>query len=347
MIRLPFRVPLPPAGDDRRRLLAGLLSFVVGAALLLAKFTAYSVTGSSAILSDALESIVNVVAALFAVGSILFAGRPADRGHPYGHGKIEFFSAAFEGGLISFAAVGTGAAAVRALIESHPIRSIDAGLGIIAAAGIVNALLGLFLIRAGRKTRSLILIADGQHVISDVWTTAGVIVGLMLVRITGIRWIDPIVALIVAANLARTGFRLVRQSARALLDEEDTELLQKILAAAEAVRRPGIIRLHHLRAIRVGRFVHIDAHLVVPEFWTVHAAHDAADSFERSLIEACAVEGEIAFHSDPCRKIYCEACDLADCPIREKPYIDRPPLTLDEATQPDLPTGEPPGLPRD
>ncbi len=331
---------IPPGTEDRARLTAGLVSFAAGTVILLAKLVAFSITGSSAILSDSLEGIVNVVAALFAVGSILFAGRPADRGHPYGHGKIEFFSAAFEGGLISFAAVGTGVAAVRALIEPHPLRSLDMGLAIIAAAGVGNALLGLHLIRAGKKTKSLILLADGHHVLSDFWTTAGVILGLLLVRATGIRWIDPLVALVVAANLARTGFKLVRQSARALLDEEDTQLLQSILEAGEAARRPGIIRLHHLRAIRVGRFVHIDAHLVVPEFWTVLESHDFADEFERRLMERGALEGEVAFHNDPCRRLYCQACDLPECGIRVKPFAHRPSMTLEEATQPDPPPGE-------
>lgn len=310
--------------------------------LLAAKFAGYSITGSSAILSDALESIVNVVAALFAVGSILFAGRPADRSHPYGHGKIEYFSSAFEGGLIAFAAVGIGFSAIKALVSPHPLRSLDLGLGIVAAAGIGNAILGLFLVRMGRRTNSMILVADGQHVLADFWTSVGVVAGLVLVRLTGLAWIDPIVALLVAAHLARTGFRLVRQSARALLDEEDSDLLQRILTAGETVRRPGIIRLHHLRAIRVGRFVHVDAHLVVPEFWTVQEAHDAADDFEARLIETCAIEGEIAFHTDPCRRLFCEACDLPDCPIRDEPFVRRPALTLEEATQPDLPSGDPP-----
>jgi cation diffusion facilitator family transporter len=326
--------------ENKFRLTAGIISFAVGATLMLVKFLAYRVTGSSAILSDALESIINVVAAAFAMGSILFAGRPADRGHPYGHGKIEFFSAAFEGGLISFAAVAIIIKAVEALTKATQIESIDKGLTIIAAAGAVNALLGLFLLRVGRRTNSLILIADGHHVLSDFWTTAGVIVGLILVKVTHLVWLDPLVAIIVAINLARTGFVLVRHAARALLDEEDTELLQTILDSSERVRTPGIIRIHHLRAIRVGRFAHVDAHLVVPEFWTVQEAHDHQDTFEKRMLEITSIEGEVLFHTDPCWRLYCEVCDLEPCPVRTTAFARRPLMTLDEATQPDPPPGE-------
>ncbi len=331
--------------DNRMRLAAGGLSLAVGGALMAAKFLAYKMTGSSAIFSDALESIVNVLAALFAIGSIFFAERPADRGHPYGHGKIEFFSAAFEGGLITFAAVAIGYQAIESLIHGPRLRELDTGLLITGGAGVMNMLLGAFLIRVGRRTNSLILVADGKHVLSDFWTTVGVVAGLVLVRLTGIPWLDPVVALIVAVNLTRTGFLLVHESARGLLDEEDSALLLRILEAGERVRFPGIIRIHHLRAIRVGRFIHVDAHLVVPEFWPVEQAHDKGDVFERRLLDACRIEGEILFHTDPCARIYCEACDLSDCPIRVKAFAGRPALTLDEATQPDAAPGVPPAIP--
>jgi cation diffusion facilitator family transporter len=332
--------------ENKIRLTAGLVSLVVGTALLLLKFIAYRLTGSSAIFSDALESIINVVAAAFAIGSILFAGRPADRGHPYGHGKIEFFSAAFEGGLISFAAVAIIWAAIEALLQGTEVRQIGTGLIITAGTGAVNAILGLFLIRVGKRTNSLILIADGHHVLSDFWTTAGVVGGLILVKWTGLKWLDPFVAIVVALNLGRTGFLLVRHAARALLDEEDSDLLQRILDSGERVRSPGIIRMHHLRAIRVGRFAHVDAHLVVPEFWTVQEAHDNQDAFEKRLLEVTSIEGEVLFHTDPCWRLYCEVCDLEACPVRKASFVRRPVMTLEEATQPDPPPGGQLALPQ-
>src|SRR5262245_49507580 len=164
--------PRSIADDTRVRLRAGLISLIVAAALLAAKYAAYRLTGSTAILSDALESIVNVVAAVFALGGLAFAGRPADRNHPYGHGKIEFFSAAFEGGLIAFAAVLIIYQVVQSSIRGVEVRQLEAGLGIVLAAGVVNLLLGTFLVRTGRRHSSLTLVADGQHVLSDFWTSA-------------------------------------------------------------------------------------------------------------------------------------------------------------------------------
>ena len=335
--------PLAPAFDAqanlRLRLTAGTVSLVVGSILLAAKYVAYDITGSTAILSDAMESVVNVVAALFALGGLLFAGRPADRNHPYGHGKIEFFSAAFEGGLIAFAAVMIVYQAGVSLLHGVEVRQLDLGAAITAAAGFANLALGGFLLRSGRRSNSLTLIADGQHVLSDFWTSIGIVVGLLLVRVTHVLWLDPLVAVIVGVNLARTGLRLVRHAAGGLLDEEDTALLDKLLNALNASMVPGIIRVHNLRAIRAGRFSHIDAHLVVPEFWSVESAHDVADAFERRVITSCGIEGEIVFHMDPCRRIYCARCDIADCPIRVEPFRSRPALTIEEVVKPDVVPG--------
>ncbi len=334
---VPLAAPAIDARVDLRlRLSAGVVSLLIGSALLVAKYFAYRLTGSTAILSDAMESIVNVVAAMFAIGGLVFAGRPADRNHPYGHGKVEFFSAAFEGGLIAFAAVMIVYQAGVSLLYGVEIRQLDLGVAITAGAGFVNLALGAFLMRTGRRSNSLTLVADGQHVLSDFWTSVGVVIGLLLVRVTGVLFLDPLVAAIVGVNLAWTGLRLVRHAAGGLLDEEDTELLHKLLAALNASMVPGIIRVHNLRAIRSGRFSHIDAHLVVPEFWTVEAAHDASDTFERQVIASCGIEGEIVFHTDPCRRLYCARCDIPSCPIRVEPFRSRPALTVEEIVQPDF-----------
>ena len=323
--------------DSGVRVRAGAISLVVSILLLAAKYQAYRLTGSTAILSDALESIVNVVAAVFALGGIIFAGRPADRNHPYGHGKIEFFSAAFEGGLIAFAAVLILYEVVVSLVVRLQVRELDTGLLIISGAGLANLGLGLFLVRTGRKHQSLTLLADGQHVLSDFWTTVGVVVGLLLVRVTGIWWLDPLVAAVVAVNLMWTGFRLVRHAAGGLLDEEDTLLLNRLLGVLGGHVGQGIIRVHHLRAIRAGRFHHVDAHLVVPEFWSVDRAHEVAEDLAERVIRTLGVDGELIFHTDPCHRAYCPMCDLDDCPVRREPFRARPPLTLEEAVQPDMP----------
>ena len=323
--------------DARIRLRAGLISLVVAVLMLAAKYQAYRMTGSTAVLSDALESIVNVVAAVFALGGLLFAGRPADRNHPYGHGKIEFFSAAFEGGLIAFASVVIVYEAGRILIAGAEVRQIGSGVVIVLVTGLVNLVLGWYLVRTGRRYQSLTLVADGKHVISDFWTSAGVVVGLLLVHLTGRAWLDPLVALLVALWLMWTGFKLVRHAAGGLLDEEDPVLLSRVLNALQTYVGHGVIRVHHLRAIRSGRFHHVEAHLVVPEFWSVERAHDVSEEVAARVIVDLGVEGEMVFHTDPCHRTYCAVCDLEDCAIRREPFLKVTPLTLEEAVQPDMP----------
>lgn len=326
-----------PADDARIRVRAGLTSLAVSLVLLGAKFWAYRLTGSTAILSDALESIVNVVAALFALSALAFAGRPADRSHPYGHGKVEFISAAFEGGLIAFAAVLIIYEVVRAMLRGPELRDLDTGLVIVLGAGLVNLALGWFLVRTGRRHGSVALVADGQHVLADFWTSIGIVAGLGLVRVSGMAWVDPLVAIVVALNLLRMGFRLVRHAAGGLLDEEDTALLTRLLEVLRGHVGQGIIRVHHLRAIRAGSVHHVDAHLVVPEFWSVDQAHGVAEDLSRRVIRELGIDGELVFHTDPCHRAYCAMCDLDDCPVRREPFGGRPLLTLEEAVQPDLP----------
>jgi cation diffusion facilitator family transporter len=328
-------------GEGRARLRAVVISLAVSVLLLGAKYQAYRLTGSTAILSDALESIVNVVAAVFAIGALIFAGRPADRNHPYGHGKMEFLSAAFEGGLIAFAALVILYEVVQSLLHGVTLRSLDLGLAIVLGAGLVNLALGYYLIRAGRRYESLTLIADGRHVLADFYTSAGIVIGLLLVQITGITELDPRVAAVVALNLMWTGMRLIRQASAGLLDEEDPALLDRLLQVLQPHLGQGVIRVHHLRAISAGRFHHVDAHLVVPEFWSVERSHELAEDLAERVMKELGVEGEMTLHTDPCHRSYCRMCDLDVCPIRREAFTGRPPLTLDEAVQPDMPRGRP------
>jgi cation diffusion facilitator family transporter len=337
----PMATGVAAEAEGRARLRAVAVSLAVSVLLLAAKYQAYRITGSTAILSDALESIVNVVAAVFAIGALIFAGRPADRNHPYGHGKMEFLSAAFEGGLIAFAALVILYEVVQSLTHGVELRSLDLGLGIVLGAGLVNLALGYYLVRTGRRYESLTLIADGRHVLADFYTSAGIVVGLLLVRITGVALLDPVVAAVVALNLMWTGVRLIRQAASGLLDEEDPALLDRLLDVLQPHLGQGVIRVHHLRAIRAGRFHHVDAHLVVPEFWSVERSHELSEDVAERVMKDLGVEGEMTLHTDPCHRIYCRMCDLDDCPIRREVFTGRPRLTLEEAVQPDMPRGRP------
>ncbi len=302
--------------DRPLRLRAGAISLVAAVLIFGAKFIGYQLTGSTAILSDALESIVNIAAALFTLASLAFASRPADPSHPYGHGKIEFLSSGFEGGLIAFAASLIVYEGARALWPGHQVMAIDVGLLIVLGAGIANALLGYFLVRTGRRIHSPAIEADGQHVLSDFWTSAGVIVGLALVRVTGWQTLDPLMAIAVGGNLAIVGVRLLRRAVGGLLDESDPGLLAKLASVIQAVRTPAVIAVHRLRAIRSGGVVHVDAHVVVPRFWSVSQAHDFADGFELELVRGVDQEAECLFHLDPCRSAYCKSCRVDRCPVR-------------------------------
>jgi len=320
--------------NDRDSRRAALLSLVVGIALLSLKFWAFFVTSSQAVFSDAMESIVNVVAALFAIVVVIYAAKPADRDHPYGHGKVEFFSAAFEGGLIAFAALVIVFEAAQALIEGHSLNQIGLGAAAVVVAGFGNLGLGVYLLRAGKKQHSVALTASGHHVISDFWTSFGVALGLALVSVTGLTWLDPLIALVMGIWLARTGILLVRRSVGGLLDEEDREILTKLVEVIVKNRDPGIIQVHHCRVIRSGRYHHIDAHVVVPEYWDVAKAHQATQDFEDRMIRDYPYQGELHFHVDPCRRAYCRVCEAQDCPIRQSPFEKRRLPTVEELTSP-------------
>lgn len=290
-------------------------------------------TGSTALFSDAMESIVNVAAASFAFFAVRFASKPADREHPYGHGKMEHVAAAFEGGLITFAAVVIFHAAFRSLWTEPQIRDVDTGLAIAAISAVANLLLGAYILREGKVTDSPTLIADGQHVLSDVWTTLGALLGLGLARLSGNAIFDPLAAVAVGLVLARTGIVLVKNAVHALLDREDPELLQKLVDAFNSAPMKGVTGVHRLRALRTGDDVHVDAHVHVPEHWSVKEAHEAVATLERWVTERTGLVGELALHLDPCRAEPCARCDLPDCPARRLPYEGTKTVTLDEAVR--------------
>jgi cation diffusion facilitator family transporter len=268
--------------------------------LVAAKFYTYHLTHSSAVLSDALESIVNVVAAAFAVASIWMAAQPPDADHPYGHGKIEYFSAGFEGALIIFAAIGIFKSGISHLLMPQAISNLQAGLAILVIAAIINLLLGAVLIRVGRRTQSLTLIADGKHVLTDVYTSVGVVAGLVLVQWTGWLWLDGAIACLVGIHILFTGTRLLRQSFSALMDASDPQLLTELSQLLERHRHQAWIDIHQLRAWRSGNFVHIDLHLVLPRDYLLDDAHAHAKYLEKLIIAHFDGQASVLVHMDPC-----------------------------------------------
>jgi cation diffusion facilitator family transporter len=290
-----------PSGHPfKLRMTAIGISLSVSVVLMAAKFYTFHLTRSSAVLSDALESIINVVAAAFAVVSIWMAAQPPDSDHPYGHGKIEYFSAGFEGALIIFAAIGIFKTGISHLLMPKPLANLQAGLAILVAATVINLLLGVGLVRVGKKAQSLTLIADGKHVLTDVYTSVGVVVGLLLVQLTGWLWIDGGIACLVGLNILLTGTHLVRQSFSALMDASDPHLLDEISRLLEAHRKEVWIDIHQLRAWRSGNFVHIDLHLVLPRDYLLDDAHAQAKALEQLLIDHFEGNAGVLVHMDPC-----------------------------------------------
>lgn len=315
--------------SDKARNRAAQLSLGVSILVFLMKVGAYYLTNSTAVLSDALESTVNVIAAGVALVIMRIVSRPADEDHPYGHGKLEYFSAAFEGGLIFFAALMIIRESVHSLIAGTHSQELQWGFGVVGVATVINLILAIFLKRVGSKEKSEALKASAAHVFSDVVTTVGVMVGLLLVMTTGWQWLDPVIAIIVAVRLAYEGFHIVRKSGGSLIDEWDPEVLQELADSFEKNRRPGVIDIHQLRMIRSGRFHHVDAHLVVPEYWNILHAHEITDDFEACVVRDYPFDGEIAFHLDPCKRAYCERCSLRECPIRRAAFQKETPFSID------------------
>ncbi|MBI2605749.1 MAG: cation transporter [Deltaproteobacteria bacterium] len=319
------------ASGHRQRVVVATLSIVAGTLILALKFLAFRISGSAALMSDAMESAVNVVAAVFALWAIVFAGQPADREHPYGHGKMEFFSAAFEGGLISLAAVLILYEAARTFIEGPHLTNLSGGLALNLGGGALNGLLGFFLVRKGKTLRSKAIEADGHHILSDFYTTLGVVGGLLLVKLTGAVWLDPVLALAVGILLAVTGFKLVKQSAGALLDTQDPTLLQRLIQALNRGRVSGIIFIQRLRVMRSGRHAHVDVQVTVPEFFEVGKAHDLVESYGDRVIGEMDLDGEFHAHIEPCRQAYCARCEVEPCPIRKAEFSRAREITLEDA----------------
>ena len=298
-----------------------------GLAILAAKAFAWHLTGSAAMLADAVESTVNVAASLIALLAIRFAARPPDRTHPYGHGKLEYVVAAFEGGLVAVAALALLWQGITAWLSPAPLQALGAGLMIIAVAGVANGLLGRWLIAKGRLLHSPALKADGYHLLADFWTTAGVLVALGLVGLTGWAWLDPAAAVAVALHLGFVGWRLVRRSLGGLLDETDQELLAEFARHLARIRGPLVLDVHRVRALQSGSRLHLDAHIVLPETLTLREAHDTIGKVESSLVRSWQRDAEVAFHVDPCLYQYCRWCAVDGCPWRLEPFSSQLPLT--------------------
>ncbi|MFB6098115.1 MAG: cation diffusion facilitator family transporter, partial [Salinibacter sp.] len=263
------------AEAERARRRAMAASLLVSFVMLVGKLSAAVLTGSTAIFSDAAESVIHLFATGFSGFSLWYASTPPDPEHPYGHGKVAYFASAVEGTLILLAAVGIGWMAVQDLVAGQDLRQLDVGIYVIAGLTLLNLALGRYLIRTGRRTNSLVLVSNGQHVMTDMWTSLGVVVGVGTVWATGVQWLDPAVGLLVAGNILWTATGLLRRSVYGLMDEADPESTKALLdELAGAVEEDLIAGFHQVRHRRSGDQVWIEYHLMFPGDMPIYEAHE-------------------------------------------------------------------------
>ena len=295
---------------------AAYISLAIGFLMFIGKMGAYLITGSAAIFSDAAESVVHILATSMALTSIIISSKPADETHLYGHGNVEYFSAGIEGALIFVAAIVIIFEAIHDLVKGTVLQSLDVGLVIVGLAGVINLILGFYMVRTGKSTDSLTLIADGKHILTDSFTSIGVFVGIILVMLTGYTIIDPIIAIIVALNIIGTGYKLIRQSVGGLMLETDPELLKKIANKLSAFRKEYWIDIHELRYWKSGDKMFIDFHLIFPCYFTISQTHQEEKEIAEMLSEEF-VNAQVKIHFDYCRPELCKYCEFESCAIRQ------------------------------
>lgn len=296
------------------------LLLAVSILLMVFKLLAWWLTHSIAILTDALESLVNVAAGILGYYSLSLSAKPKDSDHPYGHGKAEFLSAAVEGTLIVIAGFWIIYESVMALLSEHLVHQLDWGILILAATALVNGLTARYCIRVGRKNDSLALISSGTHLQTDALTSMGLVLGLILVWWTEINALDSWIALIFALMIIVSGIRIVRSSISGIMDEADEELVKTIIGAIKEHRRENWIDIHNLRVVNYAGFFHIDLHMTVPRYFTVDAAHVELDAVTDVLKSHFDGKVEFSIHTDGCIQAQCGICDKADCPVRSQAF---------------------------
>ena len=290
---------------------------VASSLLLIAKFIAYYLTNSVAILTDALESIVNVFAAFIGLYSLYISSLPRDANHPYGHGKAEYLSAAVEGTMILAAGAMIIYKSVRTFIDPVPITELDLGIYIIAGTAVINWILGFITERQGKHNKSLALVASGHHLKTDSYSTLGIIAGLIIISITGKAWIDPAVAALFGLMIIYTGYRIIRRSIAGIMDEADMFLLTKMIDLLNKNRHDNWVDMHNLRVIKYGNILHVDCHLTVPWYLNVNQAHDEVEQLGNLIRQEFGDALELFVHTDGCLYSQCHICDKKACHVRQ------------------------------
>jgi cation diffusion facilitator family transporter len=319
--------PLEQSAQIQLRAMRNVL--IAGIAIMILKFVAFFLTRSNAILSDALESIINVVAGAFAYYSLQLAAKPKDFDHPYGHGKIEFISAGFEGGLILLAGIIIIGKSIINIFNPVVIDKLGVGAILAAIAGIANYIMGRMLIKTGKQHRSIILVADGKHLQSDTWSSLGLIAGVILIYFTGWVWLDNVFAILFGFIIIYTGYKLVRKSLAGLMDEADENILKDVIQVLNDNRNPKWIDMHNLRIQQYGSSFHIDCHITLPWYDDLQTSHDELKKIEDLIHEKFNQKVELFIHPDPCLPFSCSICQINECRVRQQPFKQKITWTIE------------------
>lgn len=309
---------------------------LTGSVLLMAgKFLAFFMTHSVAILSDAMESIVNVIAGCISYYSLRFSAMPKDKSHPFGHGKAELISASVEGLLIATAGLLMISEGARRFFRPSEIAGLDLGIAIIAFAGAVNWFMGWYSIRIGRQYSSIALVAGGKHLHSDTYSTIGLVIGLILLYITKWSWIDSLLAILFGILILVTGFSILKKTVANLIDEADTEILRNMAEAISRNRQPDWIDIHNTKVIKYGSHLHVDCDLTLPWYYTVARSHEACERLNKTLSAVNGGRVTISVHSDPCGELHCQHCAVEPCDYRRNLFEKQEELTLSQLIESD------------
>lgn len=303
------------------------LLVTVSVCLFIIKIIAWYITNSVAILTDALESIVNVVAGFIGLYSIILSAKPKDKEHPYGHGKVEFLSAAIEGILIIIAGFIIIYEAVMNLYHPHTLKKLDYGLILIAFSAIINYVVGHYCVQKGKKENSPILIASGSHLKSDTYSSLGLLAGVLLIMLSGLTWIDSIAAGIFACIIIFTGYKIIRKAIAGIMDESDEAIIEDIVKVLNDNRIPQWIDVHNMRVIDYAGFFHIDCHLTVPYYINVNEAHAILDSLTAMFQKHFDDKVEFFIHIDGCLSTQCSICAVEPCSKRQTAFMQHIPWT--------------------
>lgn len=308
---------------------------VAGFFLFIAKLYAWHITGSDAVFSDAMESIVNIIAAFMGLYSLYLAAKPKDTDHPYGHGKVEFITSGVEGALIIFAGIMIIIESTDSLLHGNTLKELNWGILIISFTAAVNYFLGYISYKKGVKENSLVLQSSGKHLQSDTLTTGGVVLSLILVNYTGLFWLDAVVAIVFGGYIIFVGYKIIRKSLKGIMDEADLRMVSDIAELLNKKRKREWIDVHNLKIQQYGSRLHIDGHITLPWYFELREAHSEMEEMIKCIAKSTDRPVEFNFHMDDCKPFSCEICQLFECQVRQRPFVKKVEWTVENIAQQD------------